>query len=312
MPPSNSFPNPKARKISDIKSSLLQPALTSHYELYLPVPGGNAGDFNTIMAKNGVSLTKSQSDIQLACCEATLPGSSLATHEINNDYTGVTERHAYRRIYDDRIDLTFYVNTQYTVIKFFETWIKYIVCESQSVSESGRAGLLSPNFFYSVRYPEEYQTTFYITKFEKDYGLMSNSKLVYGFLKAYPISISSMPISYDSSSLLKCTVSFTYSRYYVANIDGSPPPPSDSPQSSLNTPLEQAGFNTSSYQYFANPQFGSDTTGGLSIGNALSSGNSLQISEGDEIIGAVNANSRMVESGLPYTGRNVGPLSPFS
>jgi hypothetical protein len=297
------------RSVSQIKSSLLQPALTSHYELYLPLPnGGNAGDFSKIMKDNGVNYDSvTQNNIQLSCSEATLPGSSLATLEINNDYVGVTERHAYRRIYDDRIDLTFYVDTKYTVIRFFETWVKFIVNESISGGSDGRSGLKSPNFFYTVRYPEEYQTNFSITKFEKDY----QTRLVYTFLKAYPISITSMPISYDSSSLLKCTVSFTYSRYYIENLKGSPPPTSENPQSSLNNPLTQSQFNADSYQYFVNPQFGVNTTGGLSVQNALSSGNSLQVYEGDEITGAVNANQSQVESGLPYVGRNVGPLSPF-
>jgi len=40
--------------------------------------------------------------------EANLPGSSLATIE-TLDYMGVTERHAYRRLYDDTIDFTFLV-----------------------------------------------------------------------------------------------------------------------------------------------------------------------------------------------------------
>lgn len=295
-------PSPRKRSVSDVKSALLKPALTSHYELYLSLPNGNVGDFNKIMASNGVFYSTEQPNIQLACSEASLPGSSLATLEINNDYTGVTERHAYRRIYDDRIDLTFYVDTKYTVIKLFETWMKYIV--NESIAEGANGSSTQPNFFYTMRYPEEYQTEFSIVKFERDYS----SRLTYNFLKAYPISISSMPVSYDSSSLLKCTVSFTYSRYYVQELNGQAPPPS---QSTLNNPLIQSQFNDSAYQNFVNPQFGFDTTGGLTIANALSSGNSIQSFEGDEIIGAVNANSRRVESGLPYVGRNRGPLTRF-
>ena len=44
------------------------------------------------------------------CHEASLPGSSIATNEIKDDFTGVTERHAYRRLYEDRADFTFYVD----------------------------------------------------------------------------------------------------------------------------------------------------------------------------------------------------------
>lgn len=295
-------PSPRKRSVSDVKSALLQPALTSHYELYLSLPQGGAGDFNNIMNSNGIFYSAEQTNIQLACSEATLPGSSLATLEINNDYAGVTERHVYRRIYDDRIDLTFYVDTKYTVIKLFETWMKYIVNESISAGENGSS--LDKNFFYTMRYPEEYQTEFSIVKFERDY----RSRLTYTFLKAYPISISSMPVSYDSSSLLKCTVSFTYSRYVVQELNGKAPAPE---QATLNTPLSQSQFNDSAYQNFVNPQYGYDTTGGLTIPNALASGNSIQTFEGEEIVGAINANSRRVEAGLPFVGRNRGPLARF-
>ena len=68
----------------------------------------------------------------MSCCEASLPGSQLATLENNNDRTGVTEKHAYRRQFDDRIDLTFYVDAEnYTAIRFFEGWISYIMNEDQ-------------------------------------------------------------------------------------------------------------------------------------------------------------------------------------
>lgn len=221
-------PNPLKKSVSDLRSSLLmKPALTSNYELYLSIPSytdSSERGFREYLSANKMDDFSSivQEGLQLSCSEATLPGSSLATLEINNDYTGVTERHAYRRIYDDRIDLTFYVDTNYTAIRFFETWIKYIVNESYSKTEvsgntPGKEGLTSPNYFYTVRYPVEYQTNFSITKFERDYS----RKLTYNFLQAYPVSISSMPISYDSSSLLKCTVSLSYVRYYIQElIDG--------------------------------------------------------------------------------------------
>jgi hypothetical protein len=72
---------------------------------------------------------------------------------------------------------------------------------------------VSPNYFYRANWPKDYQSeALYINKFERDY---KGKFLQYRFLKAYPISISSMPVSYDSSQLLKCTVSFTYTRYIV-------------------------------------------------------------------------------------------------
>ena len=44
--------------------------------------------------------------------------------------------------------------------------------------------------------------------------------LQYKFVNAYPISINSIPVSYDTSQLLKCTVSFYYSRYVVIGLTG--------------------------------------------------------------------------------------------
>ena len=37
--------------------------------------------------------------------------------------------------------------------------------------------------------------------------------LTYTFIDAFPRTISSMPVTYDASDLLKCTVSFSYTRY---------------------------------------------------------------------------------------------------
>jgi hypothetical protein len=84
---------------------------------------------------------------------------------------------------------------------------------SYIVNEQISGGVEDTNFSYRVNFPKDYKSTIYINKFEKDH---TGKVLQYRFINAYPISINSMPVSYESSQLLKCTVSFTYSRYIVA------------------------------------------------------------------------------------------------
>lgn len=211
-------PAVKPYSMSAIKSKLLQPALTSHYICEFKPPG----PVDTFLSQRktagfdgGTYSGLTQELIQLSCSEASLPGSSLATNEINNDYTGVTERHAYRRIYDDRADFTFYVDKNYYIIDFFENWISYVVGENLLTATNEQTQpQVNKTYNYRVNFPSQYQTqTLHITKFERDY---TGRPLTYNFINAYPIAINSIPVSYDSSQLLKCTVSFTYSRYVLS------------------------------------------------------------------------------------------------
>lgn len=199
--------SPKFNPTEELKSKIMRPALTSHYAAYFNVA--------EILSKEGARSFFDDRQavidgeiLSLSCSEASLPGSSLATHEINNDFTGVTERHVYRRQYDDRIDFTFYVDHDYKIIKFFETWMSWIVGEDQFKDQS------KYNYSYRVKFPEQYRVNIHLQKFEKDYVNYAE----YTFIGAYPISIASMPVSYDSSQLLKCTVSFSYIRYYMENL----------------------------------------------------------------------------------------------
>ena len=239
-------PTVKPYRMTDIKSKLLRPALTSNFicEFKPPTDVNNFLQQRTTAGFDGGQYTgENQELIQLSCSEASLPGSSLATNEINNDYTGVTERHAYRRLYDDRADFTFYVDSNYYVIDFFENWISYVVGENNLRGQEDRI------YNYRVNFPKGdgkkdsgYQTDdLYITKFERDY---SGRRLSYKFINAYPISINSMPVSYDSSQLLKCTVSFTYSRYII-NRSQIEFDPFERPQFGVDTAgqLGQTGFN---------------------------------------------------------------------
>jgi hypothetical protein len=247
------MPSPKT--IRDIKSNLLRPALTSHFEVQIPIPDSLTAEYLSANGLFGFKGSNKQGRLNLMCSEATLPGSSLATFEINDNFHGVTERHAYRRIYDDRIDFTFYVDAEnYIPIRFFEVWMKSIVGES--VTESGgRPGSKSPNYFYRNSYPIEYmcEQGLKVIKFERDYA----QKLEYEFINAFPISITSMPVSYEASSLLKCSVSLSYIRYILIPTGKDPkhrdagPSPSagysdptlEAAFNAVNNPLSGAGFN---------------------------------------------------------------------
>ena len=221
------------KSMSQIKTNLLRPALTSQYGVTIGVPEA--------LRKFLPNAGGDQEKLNLSCSEAVLPGSNLATMQINNNFTGVTERHAYRRVFDDRVNFTFYVNADnYLPIRFFEAWKSYIMNEDV-ISENHAPK--NPNYNYRVRYPDGYTATgLTITKFERDIdpsGHRPNS-LTYEFIKSYPISVSSMPVSYDTSGLLKCTVSMTYLRYVVAQTDqfsvGEPEKPTSSEDPNSTTP----------------------------------------------------------------------------
>ena len=217
---------PDGSKIVGLKDKILRPALTSHFEVEIPVGAGNLKTLlEGVVGSNGVG----QKTLNINCSESSLPGSSIATFEINNDLTGVTERYAHRRMYDDRIDFTFYVDAQkYTPIRFFERWMRFVTGESGPRSDGSELELTNTRYHYRMNFPSEYRCEgLKIKKFERDF----KNSLEYTFIGAYPISVSSMPVSYDSSGLLKCTVSMTYLRYVITELIGS----TDQPDPAVGT-----------------------------------------------------------------------------
>jgi hypothetical protein len=203
---------PVAEHISNIKSKLLKPALTSHFICEFNPPSEVAKFIQGRIGSGIPGINYGNGDdsslLRLSCTEASLPGSSLATIDIDNDFHGVSEKHAYRRLYYYRADFTFIVDGDYNIIGFF--------CVGENLLENQK----KVNYNYRVNYPENYMTeNLYITKFERDFNVGPNRKqFQYKFMNAYPLSITSMPVSYDTSGLLKCTVSFFYSRYVIGEV----------------------------------------------------------------------------------------------
>lgn len=186
-----------------VKSFLLKPALTSHFQCWFNPPQ---------KVRDHVKPYYNDEFISLSCTEASLPGSSIITNEINDDYTGVTQRLGYRRQYDNTTDFTFYVdggvlNGGYNIILFFEEWIRFAMGETSYAQDE--------NYTYRVNWPKDYRSSeVFLNKFERDYN---GNFLQYTFIQAYPVSVASMPVSYESSQLLKCSVSFTFDRYVIGH-----------------------------------------------------------------------------------------------
>jgi len=196
------------RNVDSIKSTILSPSLTSLYEVKLPLRG------------KGGKLE--QDELTILCSNTVLPGSSFDTHEMKDTHTGVTELIPYRRTYDNRIDLTFYVDKDHTPIKYFEKWMSDISGEFDD-----KENLLAYNYSYRMKFPgldgTGYVSSdgFKITKFEKQHE--NDPQLIYHFVRSYPIAINSMQVGYDTSSVLKCTVTMAYTRYFIVSAVANPP-----------------------------------------------------------------------------------------
>jgi|TARA_B100001094_G_scaffold332875_1_gene407031 hypothetical protein len=199
-------PTPEHFDIASIKDDFLHLAQTSVYM----VDCTSAVSTKPFYRPSGMDSNEQRKCI-LLCSEATIPGSGSATHESTGDFAGVTEKMVYRRIFDESLDLTFYVDAKYVIPEFLESWHSYCLGEDQ-FGEFDRNSRLTDGAYYRMNYPSEYKGDIFLTKFEKD-DKTNQPKMSYRFKDAFPQSIASIPISYNASEILKITASFSYTRY---------------------------------------------------------------------------------------------------
>ncbi len=209
-------PRPNKINTSTIKSRILNLAQTSVYQIKMQPPAPVRGFLSN--SYPDFDYGDDGLDIELLCSSASLPGQSLATHDVTLDYPGVTEKMAYRKVFDDRLDFTFMVDKDYNVIQFFEGWINYITGQGTTFTNEE---YLSRSRYYRMNYPSNYKTdNLYISKFEKD---VQGYYLTYQFIGAFPISIAPTAVSYDATASLNYTASFNYMRYIKTRSEVPPP-----------------------------------------------------------------------------------------
>ena len=210
---------PQRKSISQVKAQLLNPATTSHFQVSVSFQ-----DSRFTRYKQEMGLNLDQGRLNILCSDTVLPGSSFATADITNNIPGVRERHVYRRTYDDSIQLSFYCDAdQYLPIRFFEAWMNFITNTTNRNDPNFNGGADNESYFYRVKFPKSgdgfsgyQQGSLEITKFEKNLDSRRKTRtLTYKFVNCFPLAINSMPVSYDGSQLLKCSVSMAYSRYFI-------------------------------------------------------------------------------------------------
>ena len=203
--------------INMIRSRFQTVALDNKYQIFIEP---NLDVYNAAAAA-GIEKRFVDEDLGLYVSDSVLPGSSFADVEVSGDRQGITERMPFKRIYDD-VTFTFMVDRDYKVMKFFEAWVQLINPLHGQVD--GKAN----NQVMTLRYPKQYKCTMSVAKYNKDYfhqdtftnGLPNDNAgfLYYCFIRAWPLSISSTPINYDSGSVLKLNVTFRYERYVMENV----------------------------------------------------------------------------------------------
>jgi hypothetical protein len=192
------------RRISDFKPTLTNVAQTTHFQVLF---NGFRDPLKDFLSRKGVDIRFITENAGLLCYSASLPGSSFATSDIVGNFTGVVEKFAHTRQFT-QIDLEFYVDREYKTIKFLEHWMEFI-------SSGSGAQLSAPGYFYRMQYPSDYKSDqTKILKFERDYGL----ELEYNFFGLFPLSMSSVSVSYTNSDILRASATFNYERYVCGRV----------------------------------------------------------------------------------------------
>ena len=193
------MPAPRPSRISDIMPKLQNVAQTSKYLVKFALP---PSDLKTHLRRKGINDRFIAEDVGLLCYDAVLPGSAMASKNTAGDYQGVVERFAHTRNFT-QINFEFYVDNEYKSLRFLEHWMEYISGASPK-DPSGDA------YYFRMQYPDDYKSNdTRIVKFEKNH----HQFLEYRFIGLFPLSLNSTKVSYQSSTVLKATASFSYDRY---------------------------------------------------------------------------------------------------
>jgi hypothetical protein len=198
------------RRISDIKPLMTNLAQTSHYEVKF---GTLPPRLMSYLARRGIDSRFIAESAGLLCYSAVLPTTTLGSFTIDGNFMGIQEKFANSRIYSE-ITLDFYIDSNYQMLNFLECWMEFIASGSFNnqvlPGENAPINQNQDGYFVRMQYPSYYKAnSVRIVKFDRDY----RREIEYNFRGLFPLNMSSIPVSYVSSDILKVSASFQYDRY---------------------------------------------------------------------------------------------------
>lgn len=227
-------PKRLAYNVASVLNTFSKVSTTTFFKVTFPIEGGlknwltNVGLYDTLETDGFDGMEK----IELLCSEATIPGPSFKSSELIGNRQGVVERFPLIRAFPE-LTLTFYVDSNHAVIRFFEEWYNYInplYDNNRKIVSTRRGqndnGAYKKSSHYKFKYPNEYTQTVQLTKFEKDLNTVSKESIAnspyytYEFIQAFPSNIQGAPVSYQGSQVMKYTVQFDYMRYITRRTPG--------------------------------------------------------------------------------------------
>lgn len=198
-------PYTKLHYSTDAIISRFKPSLSNYFNVHI---GATYDGYNTT----------EENSVDFLAYEAVLPGTSYEITQVFGDRQGITETFANKRVYPP-VDVSFYIDNEYSILRFFETWMADIS------PNKGVTGNSYQKFLYPETTGNGYKKEVIIYKFERVYR-EPNQRLVeagvYGMPKircsytlrnAYPVNLISVPISYEGANVLRTTVTFNYDVY---------------------------------------------------------------------------------------------------
>ena len=154
------------------------------------------------------------SDLQFFASSATLPEFSLGTTDVVHNGMGAATKKPTGMEYPI-LPVTFFVDSNHNMLKFFHRWIQKIVNYDRS---GGPYGTLADTgaLPFEIGYKADYQSTIEIIVFPRH---QDKKSYIYTFSNAYPINVGNISTSWSDEGLMNLSVGFAYDTLKVSGVD---------------------------------------------------------------------------------------------